>query len=357
MIELNKRTELSLPEGTISQSGIHEIMRLITSQQIGIGQWQALNPDTELHYLPPLPANWQWQWLITARGDYVGTMPKRVRKYYRKAHGLKSPDTFIEEVGNVARRHSDTHLSYTFEFVSEFDWDAGDFGDRGSCYWGDHAQARDMLRDNGALAIRFYSDTGRGKARAWIVEIPFAPSPYYILFNGHGFPGDPTLVIARVFAHFVGMNYYKIRVTNNGAPNGMLWIDGGKGYVICDQSHLEQGKMASYDFDFVEPYRCESCGDAITHDNMYYGSDSNCYCEQCFYEVFETCSYCGETHYHEDITFVDYDYYCEACLDSQCVQCNKCKEHVHKSDANSIEASSYCDNCYDDALKEQAGKA
>jgi hypothetical protein len=221
MIELHKRYTFTAPSGSISDTGIAQIQRLIALQLMSAAEWAKLNPTTT-YRLPSLPDDWDWIWLLET-GDYKGTFPKRVRNYYYKVHRLKCPDTFIQEIGNLARAHSSDGLTYTFDFTDQIDWEAGDFADDSSCYWNDRAGAKQMIEDNGGWAVRFFEDVD-GIARAWVAPIH---DDMYIVFNGYGFT---TLQIARVLATWLNVSYKKIRLTNQG----------GTAYALYNEAHPQQ---------------------------------------------------------------------------------------------------------------------
>src|SRR6185295_6706860 len=96
---------INTPAGTISYTGMAAISNYIANQTLQSDPWKALNPTNQLYYLPALPEDWDWVWVV-AKGDYAGTMPKRIAKYFYKSRGLKSPPSFLQEIGNLARRHS-----------------------------------------------------------------------------------------------------------------------------------------------------------------------------------------------------------------------------------------------------------
>jgi len=250
MYKLNKRYKMKAPKGTITATGVREIFRLIYDQNVLEGEWAKLNPDCEGgRYLHTLPPDWAWVWVVQKSDSYRGKFPKRGAQYYKKVHNLKAPDSFIEEIGNIARAHSEEISVYHFDFVDRFDWQDGDFGDDGSCFWGSNATARDMLHDNGAHAIRFFNKKGRGIARAWVV--PLEKEGVYFLFNGYGFPGNPTLTIAQAFARFTELRYQSVVLTNNGSEDDTLWINGGSGYFIGKATRIQE--LFHYDFGWHDP--------------------------------------------------------------------------------------------------------
>jgi hypothetical protein len=89
VIEFDKRHQLTTPNGLISDAGIVAIGQLIDAENpLHVEAWKALNPAYTANYIPRLPADWQWEWIVT-KGVYAGTLPKRVARYYFKTHALK----------------------------------------------------------------------------------------------------------------------------------------------------------------------------------------------------------------------------------------------------------------------------
>lgn len=307
-MELNRLHTFTMPDGTLSETGMALIWRLFSEQDLSSPLWRQMNPDSHRFYLPTLPDTWQWVWLVQ-RGEYRGTFPKRVNQYYHKTHGLQCPKEFLSAVGNIAKAHSNEPITYTFDIVNRIDWHDGDFGDGGSCWWWPSQEyAKTMLIDNGGLAIRFYED-GQGYGRAWLVPI----DDFYILFNGYGFAGDSTLTTARMFAAFMGLQYQRIHLTNNGNASGTLYINGGRGYVIGTGERIDG--FTDYDFEWLDDSDyCEACGTTLYEDDVYYGPDYNHYCERCFYNRFDTCTSCGDAFDRDDITERDGEYLCPNCL-------------------------------------------
>lgn len=346
MLVLNKRHTLTMPQGSISQIGIQLISEYISSQRMATDDiWKAQNSENvhaQNSYLNPLPDDWNWTWVITGKGEYVGTFPKRVSKYYFNKYGLKCPNEFLQQLGNIARQHSNEQVDYHFDFTDTFDWNAGDFGDNGSCFWGGHSQAREILQENGARAIRFYDESGKGYARAWIAVIE---NDSYILFNGYGFKSSPTLTCARVLATFLGLSYKKISLDNNGNTGGVLYINNG-GYIIGTADSI--AKKSYYDLHYGDDYHtCENCGDTLNEDDAYYTPNDEMLCQDCFYEVCQDCYVCGETHWRDDCTWVEStnEDVCERCLDRHYGYCDACHEYYPSRDIVQVGDNGYCEDC------------
>lgn len=308
MFELYRRYTLSLVIGSISLSGIDLIMRHINAQYLQNEPWKALNQDTTRHYIPALPENWQWVWLIN-KGDYRGTFPKRVAQYYHKAFGINCPPEFLSEIGNLARLHSNEQLAYEFDFADRIDWRAGEFGEEPSSCIVNNPAAIEAMESGGCLAIRFYNTEGKGYARAWIAPV----DDYYIVFNGYGFPGNATVAIARIFAEFVDGQYRRISLTNYGNGGGDVYINGETGYAVGkDVAHVY-----SHDLEWGEGYSdyCESCGQGLTEYDVYFGANDYTYCESCYDERFDRCESCYEVCWRENIVEVNDRWLCPSCAE------------------------------------------
>ena len=203
---------------------------------------------------PDLPDDWDWSWVIS-RGKFSGTLPKRISQYLFKEHQIKIEPKELAKLGTSLSAHTKGD-EYTFDFTKNFNWKSGDFGDGGSCFWGDRHRARDIIFDAGGCAIRFWeirpkpkphcearlcmdeyrqklavynegSMTGYG--RSWIV--PYSEG--VILFNTYSYkqndstPSVDSLKVARILSLYLGGSYKKIGLTANGRSEGTLYINGG----------------------------------------------------------------------------------------------------------------------------------
>jgi hypothetical protein len=334
---LYTRYTVTAPKGTISERGIEEVTKFIQAQRLSSDEWREANPNIPYTYLYSLPVDWDWTWVVQ-KGEYAGTLPKRISKYYFKVYNIKCPESFLSQIGNIARAHSEDNLQYEFDFVDKFDWESGDFGDSHSCFWGSKEEARDILHENGALAVRFYKD-GAGSARAWL----YKSEEFLLVFNGYGYL---TLHIARVLSLHFNVSYKKIRLTNYNRDDGTLWINGGTGYLVGTLENIES--MDEFDLEWGDDYlRCYDCGEVINDYNSMTGADDELYCEHCFYNRFDSCSRCGETFYQDDIYYIHEDYYCEHCADRYFTTCVDCGEYItHQEAIRDSEGLPYCENCY-----------
>ncbi len=341
MITVNKSVDLfhqarhtiKIPGNGIAQPGIDAIKWTLTG-------WG----------LPNLPYAWCWDWRVVGKGEYVGTLPKRIGKWYYQEHATKLTPDQLTTIGNIGSQHSTRDETYSFDFVDRIDWSAGDFGDSGSCFWSCHASAKDMILDNGGGAVRFFhADTHNGIARAWIVP---RPDGCFLVFNGYGMG---TLPIARIVATHLDHAYYRqVKLTNNGISDGALWINGGNGYLVGPQSVVTTIDAIDLDWDDPDGCVCEHCGDRIDEEDHYHNPDGDDYCGSCHDNRVAYCESC-----HEDCWIVDTrtdpsgDLICESCYSDSVRWCEHCGEDVWESDTKEDPDSNIiCDSCHSDNVVE-----
>ncbi len=367
------RHTTKIPGNGITQSGISAIAQLLHRQHV------------------VLPANWPWVWHVSGKGEYVGTLPKRIGKYARK-QGHKLTPEVLSKVGNFGADHCEKSETYNFEFVDKIDWSAGDFGDEGSCFWSCHASAKDILLDNGAGAVCFYHKEfnattekrpERGFARAWIIP---QPDNCFIVFNGYGIE---TLPIARILATYFDHAYYrKIDLDNRGCTDGNLWINGGTGYLVGPQNIVQEIAEVSLDWGNPDRILCEHCEceiDEVGHDHDPDGDDlcDDCYsnrvfycemcnvncwigdnyidpdgdsiCESCYNESIVRCILCEEDFWANDsIESPDRETICPSCHSSKVVKCEECGKEIWKTDSIEGDCVSWCGDCYGMPISEKS---
>jgi len=286
---------------------------------------------------------WEWIWKVGGKGEYVGSLPKRVAKYAYQELGKKLTPDQLSEIGNLATRHSLRDTTYFCDITDSFDWSDGDFGDHGSCYWSCHSYARtDMLPDNGSYAIRFWREENRdnGFARAWIIP----HGDCYIVFNGYGME---TLPIARVLSAHLGHAYYRrINFTNNGDPSGSLYINGGSAWLVGPQSSVVE--IDAIDLNWEEGDSCYCCGESIDNDDHYHTPAGEGCCGGCYRDRYFFCETCCENYSIDDgMADPDGSDICDNCFDEKAFRCPSCDKPTWDKDGNEgPDGETYCSNCY-----------
>jgi len=344
--EINKRYIHSMPIGNISDTGIKLICEYLTNIRPSSDElWKQTNVDRHLPYvLSGLPDDWSYTWLVTGRGEYVGTFPKRIAKYYYQTHKIKMPSSILSQIGNIAKDHSSDIATYEFDFTDTFDWQSGDYGDSGSCYWGSYSSAKELLSSNGGLAIRFYKDN-QGYGRAWIMP----HNECYYLFNGYGLQ---LVSIARILSSFLNLSYKAIRIS----AIRYIYINGGNQYVVGDVSAIAD--ITSYhinvdgDIEDEDNRQCDCCDDTYHYDDMYYTEDDYCLCESCYTHETTTCYDCNCTYWHDDdMRFIENinSNVCESCYEQSYSMCDSCADYFSNDVLTNTSGDDYvCESCLEE---------
>lgn len=298
----SERFEVKVPANGISETGQDGI-------QYQLSYW----------YNIQLPDDWQWVWRVGGKGEYVGNFPKRVAKWFYQTQQIKIPPDRMSVIGNIASENTRKEPRVYFcDFTQKFDWNDGDFGDSGSCYWGGRAGARQMLSDHDAWAIRFYKDDTyeEGIGRSWVVPWRIKGEKVLIAFNGYG-PCDLGLLgqVRVLSCHFNHAYYKRIELDNEGSSGGMLHINGdnhGIGYILGEACIV--AGVNHVDFHWDEPVRCRNCGEFLSEDESFSLNDGT-FCESCYHDRTFYCENCNETYPNEDQReFNDMTVCIECCL-------------------------------------------
>lgn len=351
-MSLNLRTlahedirEYTLPAGTIAENGFAALSAFCFDKH---ALWEHVQ-DTGKYMFPSTIA-WEFrdqqgdQYTVTGNSSIlkrpVGTFTKRFGRWVKREYGYKIPTEHLQEIGNLVSKHTLRESKFRIDFTRRINWRSGDYGDSGSCYWKGNSDAKDMLEDNGAYAVRLYDDEDNGIGRAWL-----APAgKVWALFNAYG--PHCLVTIARVLSDSWGGAYTQIWLTNNDADDGTLYINGGKGYAIGAQEDIDAlGESPQYDFGWDDSStRCACCAEYVHDDDCYSSPDGDSLCQDCFYENYVHCGRCAEATSHDDaIRYGDYDY-CTYCADSMGLrQCDSCSEY-HESLTDTVDGE-FCEDC------------
>jgi hypothetical protein len=227
-----------------------------------------------------------------------------------KACDIRLTDEQKAELGNILGKYTVTPLDICYDFWHCLDWDAGDFYDSSSCYWGERSASRNiMMSDPDFVAIRFYDieNKDRGIARAII----YCADDFYVLFNVYSVTGSENisyLTASRVLSQHLHGNpvfHHTTNLSNCHSASGMLWINANGYLVPKDKSFfksLPDGfDMQREDIDsahYGSPTTCHGCGDECDDEWEY---DGNYFCESCYYDyAYVDCELCGDSTYRDD---------------------------------------------------------
>lgn len=347
-IELRHIYTITMPKPSVvpeeGRTQIHQLVaRAVENDRFSPKQNVRLPYFSLLDFMPNYFEDSAWEWVI-ARGEYAGTLPKRISSIVYKKAGFNLPPEIMSEIGNIARKYTVGESLYHFDFTDQFDWEAGDFGDSGSCFWGGRAGARVMIQNAGGLALRFYTNaTGeRGFARCWLLPIPRKEA--IIAFNIYGLNGN-GITVPRILSEFLGVPYkgQTVKFLNNGSDDNTLYINGAAGWLVGSGSQDWTGTVDLHLHD-EDAHTCVACGDGCGED---YEWDGDYYCEDCYKDRFQRCEWCEDRFYPDDLTEVNGNLYCERCLSRHFTCCDRCGEYEANDETHTTsDGSSICNGCY-----------
>jgi len=299
-------------------------------------------------------ADWDVNWSTFTAGG--GKFTKRLGKYIHAQTGKKLSPSARARIGQIVARYKTKTVYY--DVTSDLDWDAGDFGDAGSCFWSDRSSARlTMNDDSNFYAVRLYEDSAYelGYGRCWLQQIDEST---FVIFNAYSEKNNIHLDdFARIVQDLTGASEARfVTVVNHGVSDGMLWVNGGRGILVGDNiSDIDYVDLALN----VEPMAtCGLCGRAIydSEEPFYQDPHGDQICGQCFCKYFAICKVCNEVFEIADVIRLENDIpdrklreddticiYCASDLSvAVCYDCDTAFLAVEK---NYVGNEYYCDTC------------
>lgn len=156
----------------LSPEGIEQIRRYL-EDNIGV------------NFIPS--PTWRWDWEVTQRGGYTGTLTTRLASWCHK-HGRDLSPHEKRHLGQIAGSARHPSHDYYFDFDNELKWQSGEFGDRPSCFFSHAHESRQALQECGWLAMRFYADNTYEKGIGRLLL--FQRDKCLIAMNGYTAPDE-----------------------------------------------------------------------------------------------------------------------------------------------------------------------
>jgi hypothetical protein len=207
------------------------------------------------------PKNWSWQWNDNKQGRLTKRLNKLIADQFGLTLGELANDPYMPMLGERLAHMRYPEKGIYVDFTNNFDWYRGDFGDSGSCFWGDRTNARYAMQDNGFYALRVWKKVENnpyvkheyeGYCRAWLA--PNTPSTgCFTLFNFYGGMSQP--MVYAMLSRFLGMKIAEIGdLRNNGSTSEVLYINGDHyAFYTPDSAAMYADGIGEIDLD-VEVY-------------------------------------------------------------------------------------------------------
>ena len=304
--------------------------------------------------LPSLPDDWKWVWTVTGKEEYVGTFTKRLSNFLYKEHTVKITPKNLSALGTAISRHVSKESVYYIDFTKNFNWSAGQFGDTNSCYWGKNSLARDLFKEAGGMAMRFWSSPienieelkskyrimrGKNRAglgRAWLIR----QGDIYALFNVYISDQLQSMRLnglearveywdfPRTLAHLLGVSYQKTNVYNgDDGCGGVIYIN-SDGFAVGLPQVLAALEGIDLDIDTSNVTGCNKCEtyvwkEVIAGDGL---------CQSCWDADSYECDHCQETFHGDDSSVFDNYIFCPNCYEDQIWDCRDCGDEYYAKD-------------------------
>lgn len=217
---------------------------------------------------------------------------KAIEYFLRDYYEVKISNEQKMELGNLLNRSRTS--TYTFAFTNNFTWDAGDYGDSGSCFWQDRANAKDVIRKNNGYAMLVSNkETGKGVGRAWFFPHHKQYPLIVAMFNGYGLMGgleEMSQIVCDYLNTLAGVRLFvthRKEMTVNGRTSDLIYINSGNTYVISKQSD-NSVHFSDRTLDFRLSYKwaeCSHCQKEVGSDEVISTLDGTLFCENCILDM------------------------------------------------------------------------
>lgn len=253
---------------------------LRVTEELELGVQDRIQDLLQEYGFPVMPYGFDWR-LKTERGS----LEKRIKRYLYH-NGYRVNCSFMGILGSMIGKQTIRNVNrhYVCSFTSTFDWEDGDFGDDGSCFWDNGRFSLQVLMENGVWALLFWQVDGNGDlqgvGRCWLVRTMEKGKPY-ILFNLYGI--EPY-ELAMAFRQITGLRLVATFLVNNVA-NDVVYINDGRGYIAVTDEYFDKEikhrlngscygiPMINEGIDnaekiCIEAFMCDLCGEVFTRDEV-----------------------------------------------------------------------------------------
>lgn len=273
------------------------------------------------------------EWLVTGKGEYVGTYPKRLAKALFKICKIRLRPEHLQVIGDLISQHTPKEPT---EIVLAFDQDfiegssPRDYCHADSCWWGD---SRTGLREGfvaeGGWAVRQFE--GRTPvSRCWIVWDKHHEC--YVLFNAYG--RTDLSGFARVLSAAWGLSYAQAPLFPD---RDEYFINGSKCYLMGTAQLMDKLSGSDINVQWHEPIKpkvtCGCCKEGCDRDDLRETQDRDnnwiMVCGACS----TLCVRCNRRHTHD-------------AMSEGTEYCRECVTHMHPCGCcSALTDETYCRTC------------
>jgi len=306
---------------------------------------------------------------------------KAIKKLIETKLKIKISNEKMGELSKIYIENLSPHLQLTLEISDKINWNAGEFSDTNSCYWGFKNMAKEILLKNGGGAIKIFSQ--QGNSRCWAYPVgEFS----WVLFNMYSSNHLRLEDVARILTHHyykkgIRLGYTEVKFSVKNDTKNLMHINNNSGVLVSNNPEL----LAEYEIQINPIFYCSVCGEKIDWNsygyNQYEVFCSECkdshfckrcgtrlqefevhwgngypYCGECYNNLFTTCDRCGEVVRQDETTYLE-EYnriLCNYCLENYYTRCSKCEKYIRNEDILYIdgEGDYICEECYSKYTKD-----
>lgn len=284
-----------------------------------------------------------------------GKLTRRLSSYLYKNHQVKVADIHLSAIGNLVDANLVTGGgTFTLGFVADRDslWTPGDYGDHGSCYWGQHKSAPATIFNAGGAGLTVKKD-GANFGRCWIAKP--AKRTCLVMWNWYGISGTnwslvklSEMLTKTEGSPFYGVSYKPQVLSNSGCDQVYINTTGVALYVAGNQPEAEYVRLGFTPVDVEDVCECYGCGREMDEHDAYH-FDGETYCDDC--NPGRECDECGQEVHFDDMNYIDHRDICNRCLERHYTQCHECGDWTHDHNVLTLEDDrgrelSYCESCF-----------
>lgn len=200
-------------------------------------------------YTKVLPYKFDYEWV-----NKEGKLSSRIEKFLYKDYGVKLENTEKERLGQLSRLATANQGSTYYAGLRPINWKAGDYGDRGSCFWGGSRSNKTSIKKAGGKGFVLHNPENPNEklSRALVTPMPqFGANCWFLInvYTQRGRTDQDIRSMANLFKQYMEQvhNKKKLRVKTTTRINTNIYVNGGRGCLIGDKNSIKEAKKFAKD--------------------------------------------------------------------------------------------------------------